>query len=343
MTDIAIYIRIFDLEPTDELVQKRTSAIKDLCASYAKRKTVADILELANDLAVAVTAKASIPTALAREVEVAIKPLSPAFVQEGQELQMLVCALLAALQYLEGAISSQGPKTDMLAAGLWSALSNQSPRTEPKLEALRNKLLELSQRIVIATSSRRRNRTEVPDFYAKLPEPLDLSTFADAITKGSIKTIKSLRDNAALDREELDLLWWVLSDWSELLNDTLSSSPDVAAAIARGVEAACLLRRLPGDAHKHLVLKGIEKGDPLSLDNIIQTLGDNRTKLISTFQENATLVACPAVFPLLSALSAGQVSGHTSQIKRSLQDWAGRALLERSILHVMCLPTSPVL
>jgi hypothetical protein len=29
--------------------------------------------------------------------------------------------------------------------------------------------------------------------------------------------IADLRSNAAVDREEIDLLWWVLSDWSSLL------------------------------------------------------------------------------------------------------------------------------
>jgi len=344
MTNIAIHIRIFEAEPADDFVDKRTSAIKDLSAGFAKRKSSLEILQLANDLAEAVSEKGNMPTALAGEIEGAIRPHSTAFVQEGQELQMLVCALLAALQYLETAVPSQGPKTDILAAGLWSALSHQPPRTEaPKLEALRIELLELSQSLVIATSSRSRNRTEVPDIYAKLPEPLELSTFADALTKGSVKTIKSLRDNAALDREELDLLWWVLSDWSTLLNDTLSSSQDAAVAIARGLEAARLLRRLPGDAHKHLVLKGIVKGDPLSMDNLIKKLGDNRAKLAAAYLGNATLAACPAVFPLLVALSEAHSTENESKEKRSLHDWAGRALLESAILHVTSLPISPVL
>ena len=343
MTDIAIHIRIFDAEPTDDLVEKRTNAIHDLSKAFANRKTVPDILQLANDLSTAIGSKVGVPTALANEVEAAIREYSTAFVQVGHELEILVCAMLATLEYLEMATPSKGPllKTDVLAAGLWSALSFQPTRTEAKLEALRAELLTHSQNMIITTSSSARYRSEIPNFTIKLPETVDWNTYSEAQIKGASKTIKALRNNSALDREELNLLWWVLNDWSSLLNDKLSASPAEAAAIGRGIEVAYLLRRLPGDAHKHLVLKDIVIGDSHTLSELIKTLADNRAKLASAFQGDTTVETCPAVFPLLSALSTGKASGAGIKITRSLHEWAARALLESSILHVASLPNLP--
>ena len=271
MTALAIHIRIFDAEPTDDLVEKRTNAINDLSDSFFKRKSSHEILQLANDLSGAVATNGSVSNSLASEIETAIKSYSPAFVHAGNELQTLVCALLAILQYLESASPSKGHllKADVFAAGIWSALSFQPVRAETKLEALRSEILKRSQVMIMETSYSSRKRAEVPDISIKVPEAPDWETYSSAQTKGALKTIKSLRDNATLDREELDLLWWILSDWSLLLNETFSSSPNEAAAIARGIEAAHLLRRLPGDAHKHLDLKGTKKDETKNLIGLV--------------------------------------------------------------------------
>lgn len=346
MTDIATHIRIFDAQPTDDLVEKRISTIDDLSERFAKRKTFATILQLASDLSAAVSRKGVMSTELINEVEIAIKEYSPSFVQTGNELQMLVCALLATLKYLETATPSKRRMNpaDILAAGLWSALSFQPCRTEAKLEALRKELLSRSQLMITTTSFSARHRSEVPDFTFNVPEEVDWQTYANAQTKGYSKTIKALRENSALDREELDLLWWVLSDWSSILNETLSVSPVEVAAIVRGIEVACMLRRLPGDAHKHLVLKGIVEGDSLTLKNLVKTLADTRMKLVSSFQDNPLVEACPAVFPLLSVLVSGKTTGVPSaNAARTLHEWAARALLERSILHVASLPNPAVI
>src|SRR5208282_3106954 len=139
MVDIATHVRIFEMAPTDDLVEKRTAAVKELAIRFSQRETVPKILQLANDLSVGIARKGKIPDALAAEIGAAIKEQSVAFVLSGQEIQVLACALMGALQVLEAAKPSSGSwsKHDVLAAGLWSALSFQPALSEPKLEALR--------------------------------------------------------------------------------------------------------------------------------------------------------------------------------------------------------------
>jgi GTPase-associated system helical domain len=340
MTDIAQHVRIFEKDPSDDFVEKRKTVIDELGQSFGKLATVADILLLANDLVASVGAKGALPEARVAEVESLIKNQSGAFVREGQELQILTCALVAALQSLEKATPSTGQwsRFDVLAAGLWSGLSFQTPRTEPRLEQLRVELIERARGLVLGSPSTARNRAPVPNVPVIVAEPEGWVKFAEQSQAVTTRTIESLRTNSALDREELDLLWWVLSDWSTLLGQRLSTALPVLSAIFAAVEVAQLMRRLPGEAHKHLVLRHFASQENLSLTELLGELGEHKRTLATHFHGNQILPACPRVFPLLSAISGHSGSGPAAKVARSLDEWGERALLETAILHIATLP-----
>jgi hypothetical protein len=134
MTSIAGHIRIFDHEPTDDLVLKRTAAIAELSKTYREGKSVADILRMANDIALAVQPQGAFSTQQGAMIETAIRKSSEAFIAEGHDLEMLVCGMLGALGSLDGDGSASGKttSTDIFSLGLWSALSFQKKRTEAK-------------------------------------------------------------------------------------------------------------------------------------------------------------------------------------------------------------------
>jgi hypothetical protein len=127
MTSIAGHIRIFDHEPTDDLVLKRTAAINELSRHYREEKPVTAILKTANEIASAAQLHGSFSTQHAAMVETAIRKSSEAFIADGHDLEMLVCCMLGALQSLQGNGSSSGQitTTDIFSLGLWSALSFQ--------------------------------------------------------------------------------------------------------------------------------------------------------------------------------------------------------------------------
>ena len=72
------------------------------------------------------------------------------------------------------------------------------------------------------------------------------------------KTISPLIANAALDREEIDLLWWTLSDWSDTLNLKISQLPHGAALMVSALEVVQKLRRLPSTAHAHIARRHVQ-------------------------------------------------------------------------------------
>jgi hypothetical protein len=342
--DIAQHIRIFDKTPSDELVQKRTEAIGALSDKFSKLVNVSDILDLAADLTKAAAKNGALPESRAAEVETAIRDKSSSFVREGQELQMLTCALLAVLKLLKEAKPSMAvwSRTDILALGLWSGLGFQKVRAEERIEALRSELLTASREIALRSAVSARTRQNVGDVSIKVPEAYDQAKLASAIQNGMAKTIDCLRTNAALDREEIDLLWWVLGDWSGLAAKHYREMNEVAALISAAFEAGSLVRRLPGDSHKHLVLRLLKTDRAISLHDVLEGMKDEREKIAAFFQSNVLLQGREAVFPLIAAFVAGKAPGRGGSHALQLSEWAARALLESSILHVGSLPRNLV-
>ncbi len=342
MVDIALYVRIFEPDPSDEFVEKRTQVINELAEIFAKRTTVSPILSLASSLAESIAVGGSLPSALANDIAEVIRKYSPAFIREGHELQLIVCAAMAATQTIEAAKPSVGrwSSRDVFALGLWSSLTVQDPREEPKLEALRRDLLGKAKDLVATSALSARQRATVPDFSPTLTEGETGAELAKKLKAGIDKTVDALRTNAAIDREELDFLWWFLGDWSSLLECNLSPAESPGRAMAFAIEAATRLRRLPGDAHKNVLLRHISAGKVLTLTDLLSSLGSDRLKLASAFEGNAILAAAPAVFPLLTAIGSGKIAIPDGNVAKDLRDWAARAFLEAGILQIASLPAT---
>lgn len=346
MVNIAKHIRIFNTDPSDDLVDKRTAAIATLTAVLGKKARLPEILQLANNVASGVIDPNKLSTALATEVEAAIKERSTAFDRDGNELEVLICLLLAMCQRLENheANATSQSSNETRAAAVWSALSFQPSRSEPKLEALRDELMAKAQALVLASGENGRRRLKVPDFSIddgdeseeeEESEEGDIAQFKEDFMAGTEATIVALRTNADLDREELDLLWWALGDWSDLLDKRLSTLPAPIAAVTCGIEIGRALRKLPASAHKHLALRNIaDDAESLNLPELVEAIGTQKEKLLSAFANRQWLSEFPEVFPLLHALQTGKTSADGSDQKRSLRDWGARALLETSILFV---------
>lgn len=349
MADIAKHIRIFCAEPTDELVDKRTAAIQEVGQELAKTNVVPDLLKLANCVAVGVSTPGALSDDLAIIVEAAIKRYSTSFVRAEHELEVLVCLLLALCQHLTASKANRDGRrqAEILAAALWSALSFQAPRTEQKLEVLRNELMALAQSVVLTAGEDGRRRTPVPDLptFGDTADTVEAEETADsdddefALFKESLKpgmdpTVTALRSNAELDREELDLLWWVIGDWSRLLDEPISAMAPEIAVVTCGIEIGYLLHKMPTEAHKHLVLRNVPSDvPPLSIPNLAEMFESRKDRLLSPLTDKRWLSEYPEVFPLLHGLQKGRLNGGGDE-KRSVRDWGARALLEASILFV---------
>ena len=322
----------FEPDPDDDFINKREEAIKILRTGLVKKRTVDSIMGLASGVCEVFRDSPSLPDALATQIESAIKKQSPSFMRDDRDLEMGVCAAVAVVQTVNsGRTMGDGwYVSDVLAVALWSALSFLPACNAPKLEEFRRLAVDAARDHILKTSLQKRHRREVPDFGPLGGVGVTPQTFVAATTP----TIDALRLNAALDREEIDLLWWVLGSASNIFRQPLQSLSPATRAVVTGVEMGALMRALPTQSHRNLALRGIEEADPLSLPDLLTALGEERLVIAASFNEESLIGHAPLVFPLLAAISSGEGIGLGADLPRSLAEWAARALLERAVFRI---------
>ena len=336
MGNVAIHVRIFESDPSDDLVTKRTAAVKDLADQFGKERNVDALINISNGIVSACHKDGVMPDAIATLVEEAVRKQSSSFIREGNELQLLTVALLALDQQIINSKPSTNIVTtvEILAYTAWLALTSQPTRAEAKLEALRQEVLDNSRQLCLKGASQSRVRTTVADFKIEslAEDHSDLESKLKAAIEGPLN---ALRDNAVRDREEIDFLWWALSDYSSLMNEQLSCLSPPIAAIAAGLEAAQNLRRFPADSHKHILLRHVREHPSLTLQQLMDAIGDARFELAKGLQD-PRIDKFPGVFTLLATIKSGKVT-QGMESEWSIADWTSRALLEAGFLHIINL------
>ena len=226
-----------------------------------------------------------------------------------------VCAMCAAIQVVTSArLTTNAERRDMIAVVLWSALSFQRQSAEPKLERLRQEVLESARMAALAMVKNGRRRRPV---------------VGQASSGGTVLQNRALLANAELDREEIDVLRWTLADESTLLGREYRDVVSVdSGAVARGLELGLMLRRYPSFEHYELASRDLPAGEDVGLPTLVERLGADRELLAKPFRGSAVVEQCPAGFPLVTALGGGSTGGAAGAVARSREEWCGRALLE---------------
>lgn len=332
MVDIAQHIRIFDTKPADDLIKKRTAAIKDIAAKLTSPKSVGELFKVANDVVTAARFDKKLPEGLAEEATAAIKKHSLAFVKAGSAIELSTCLLLAAVTALQsGATQGNLNRLDFLAVGIWLGLSMQPACKEGRIEALRSELLQSARGFTLDAARNARKRVAPPTIPVLKAENANL---AEVIT-GLRNAIDRVNVNAVMDREEIDFLWWSVSSWSDALGRQYSEAGPYTAAIAFGIDGAKRLRRMPLELHRELVLRRLPKAEPMTLPDLIKALGVDRSELGNHVPQGSEATSNPDVFPLTSSLLSGSANKAVSKELLSIADWTSRMMLECVALGVI--------
>jgi hypothetical protein len=324
--NVARYVRIFNLQPSDELVEKRSAAIEGLCKAYLAEEAPRGALQLAADLVRGVQ-EGKLPETLSKHSAGIIAVHSPSFSIEDGELDALVCSLAAALKCLAEMQSDDAgfDAHDAFACALSSGLEFQQPLAEARLEALRQDVLEAARGHVEQRAEVLRERIEVESFADAEHEESEGEALSDALRSA----VDALRWNAELDREEIDLLWWVLADWSSLLRTHFSRRGDLTGFVAGGLEMARKLRHLPAESHYQITLRFVPADSNCSLSGLIDATAVEMGVLRPGLEQLEGLVPNhPSVFPLLSSLISGQATRTGDDTVRPYSTWVRRVLAE---------------
>ncbi len=335
MDNIAVHMRISGVTVSNEDVDSRRAAATSLATNWGKEKAVEAIVSKAADIAKALGGDGNPPPALGAEIQGAIQKKSSSFLYEERPLDISVCAGMAMVSFLDGSPGSVGwTIADVYATALWSALTYQPTLEAERRENLRREVLDAAATWSAMSAEKARARADVPD-----PSAVKITIDASSVVTSNFKeamtsTIEALRRNAALDREELDFLWWAQLGRSRLLNKQLSALTEPTRIVAAGIEGARMLRRLPCEVHREIVLRALDQDPELDLAELLAALGDDRAVLGAPFIEGS-VAAHPTVFPLLHALATGEIDESGASAKRHVSEWGERALLEAGLAKMM--------
>lgn len=335
MDNLARHMRISGVSVSDSDVESRQAAVKHLVTSWGKDRNTDSIVSTAADIAGSLSGDGIPSSEFGKKVQASIQKKSPSFLHEERPLDIGICSGMAMVSLLSGIPSTDGWLIkDVYATALWSALSYQPVLEDERRECLRREVLDKASDWYTTSVEKARERVDVPD-----PSAVDISidegnVATNNFTEVMNDTIDSLRHNSALDREELDFLWWVQLGRSRLLKKQLSEIDEPVRIVASGIEGAQILRRLPCEVHREIVLRTLQENPELNLRELLAAIGDDRLVLSTSFMKSNVL-AHPTVFPLLHALSTGEADQISSSLKRPVSEWGERALLEATFAKMM--------
>lgn len=336
MADLAKYMRIYDPSPADESVTKRKAAAKEVATQLRKTAGTANLVKLGASIARSFVS-GSVPDPLGASVAEAIKKHAPSFIREERELEVVVIAAAGVFEVLEGRdTTATVSRNDILAAALWSALAGQAALAEPKIEQLRQDVLESARDWCLRRAEDSRERRVFADIPAAGED--DLGQVAKALAAATI-AIQTLQHNAILDREELDIGWWAQGGRSPVLHRAYEGLEPSVRGVVRGMELGILMRRLPASAHHSLMLAGVAEVEPLTLSTLLERLGDHREPLAEKIPGRVVVDQCPEVFLLLTALASGAAEG---EAEITGDEWAARALLEAGLANLCQTPAAKI-
>ncbi|HLO78906.1 MAG TPA: GTPase-associated system all-helical protein GASH [Magnetospirillum sp.] len=335
MSRLSVHMRISSLSPSNEDVDSRQKAVKQLAAAWGKINDIPQILAKAAGVSAALSGDGTPPATLSDEVEAAVQKHASAFLSSERPLEVGVCAGMAVLSVIEGKPGTSGwTIADLYSNALWLSLAFQPALPEEKREALRREVLERARERSLESANKARERETVPKV-----RDIDITVDSERKTTTDFQEIVAevidpLRRNAALDREELDFLWWAQLGRSRVLGRLLSDIPEVTRLVTMGIEGAGLLRRLPADVHREIILRTIDVDPELDLGELVERIGPDRTALAARIPE--TVTSAPTVYPLLNALLTGAFSGDGVTKKRKASTWGCRALVECTLARLAC-------
>ncbi len=336
MTDnIPVHLRITGLSPSNEDVDSRRKAVADLAGGWSKIKNVDQIVAKAAAIASSLGGDGAPDAEFGTEVQTAVQKHASAFLYTERPLEVGVCAGMAAVGMMKSEPGTHGWQIlDVYTNALWSALAFQPVLGDDKREYLRREVLDRARKRSLDSAEKARERDNVAepmDLVVTIPEEGKITT---NFKRAALGTIEALRRNAALDREEIDFLWWSQLSRSRLLNRPLASISEATRLVASGIEASNHLRRLPAEVHRDLVLRTADEDPELDLAELLAEFGGDRALLAGGINTN-NVTSHPTVFPLLNAIVSGTVECEGGKEKRRASTWGGRALLEGALSRMM--------
>lgn len=304
--------RLVKPKPDDESIQKSKLACSDLVRRLLEAKDAELFVACVSGAANGFESGFCQDSPAVQIVSECISSHHPAFITDLSEsaLEYRACCAIALGEILAGEeVKEKADKgsREVIASSLISALGMRSKPKERylqvMLEELRSIAFEALERA--ATARRQRKETKLRNLD-KLEVAGDLPAFWQNFWPNLKTCIKSLEQNAAMDREELEVLWWLYNGFSETIERPLIELAPGTAALCCGVEMANRVMAPPLDSVRQMAFQTAGKGrvgSELSARPLAQIVEDWEERIWDLLaptesRVKGTIRNFPAPFPL---------------------------------------------
>lgn len=285
------HLSIIDVSITDDFLERRIKAATAASTRWRKMSTPAIALDKANWIANGLLDAANgdpIPFQLRQEVGGDINKAAPTHdpADAGKDFEVAVVASVAAIMVLNSS-ATRSDNCNVFAEALSAAMDIADREGAPRVADLWTDLAQASRALGDCASEVHRRRQPVGS------EPT--------------AAIAALAGNARKDQEEINLLWWTLSDWSSLGETRLSSMDTADGAIVAAVELSSQLGWPAVQALRELAHRNVrDHNAPLELQALKpgdKALRDRLAPVLAPLHDLVT--GHPHLFVALMALMAG--------------------------------------
>jgi hypothetical protein len=361
------FIRVADPQPSSEKVKSRIKSASDLIKWLAADEAQSELLPLIQGVVAGFdSAVFNQDSPVVKAVLKSIKGEDTAFPVDLKEnaLELRAVAGMAVGELLEKLPAKPLNKRALLAGLAISAAELFPLSTEKHIRWVQDTLRSSARKGLALQAIQRRQRvTPLLDEFdeLELSEDADTEDTEDAENSGFTQILPALKSalqeakaQAAIDREEIETLWWMFGAFSETEQKAFAKLKPAVAAFAAGCElaqrslippsqaATAMIERMVGSDRTPATLA------PAALQNIATkwTSSTRDSFVAADGKASSTISRCPSLFPVSWACrrlrdsgDLGQdfasLTGMTAEVSFSPSEWGSQVFREAILLRFL--------
>lgn len=234
--------RLIHPTPTEEMITRRKAIVSYVLESFDSDQNIDEIFRLVSAALTGLSPSVAADVeygAILTEITRKHQQAFPALLSENAlDLQLTACLTVGELlTRKKGRQFWMEPQTAVAALCLSTAGIMLSVKGV-HLDSVREMLLAKSRERLSLEAISVRQRIE-HDYVSKLNElspPGDVPTFWNELKPRLIDAFDSLRTASAIDRDELEVLWWIYNNTSQIFGNSLSEMAAYDVALACSIE-----------------------------------------------------------------------------------------------------------
>jgi hypothetical protein len=303
------WYRIVNVKPTSQMIDNRIAAVHDLLETIDQESDWNLVLGYAVGVVAGFDVNFAQDSPVVDSLVSSIRAHESAFPEDLSEnaLELRACAAVALGEIMvRGGDQALSADALLVASVLRSGLGPRPSVTGKHLKQMLDELDSTATKLLASEGISRRERLiTLAQQFEKLPEPPDLPTAWKSLVPSLKAAMKDIVQQSAIDREELNVLWWMFAGTSTTTGYPIAEMSAGAAVLCCGAElgSQCLIP--PTSSLEAMARRAYEVGRKRHdlTDRSIEKIAadwDNQFLSVLVPDEEAQVLAkdYPSLFPL---------------------------------------------